>query len=400
MKKTERKYITLLVLLTIVVVSIKIFQPTPVDWTESYSAAEKKPFGAYILNNLLPITFEEVEILTNNSPIFESELDVSSRNWVFINQVFALDEFENEILHEKVTAGDHIFISAREIGGAFADSLNLRVSQSFPSIDPSATSLDSLVSNPVNFSNENIRNQNAWAFPIELTQAYFTKFDTTRTEILGYSDSDQVNFIKVSYGSGAYYIHSNPFLFTNYFLRNVEKYDYAFKALSYLPKQTTYWDEYYKIDRLVFSSPIQFIISNDNLKWAWFTGLFGIIAYLIFNSRRTQRIIPVINPPSNTSIDFAQTIANLYINNGTHKDILEKKITFLFDYIRTSLNLTTSSLDEETLKAISNRSGIEKSEIDDLFRMIELFQNKDQISETELKRITERIDRFYKQSQR
>lgn len=400
MKKAERKYMIALILLTIIVVSIKILQPVPIDWTESYSATEKKPFGAYILNDLFPVAFEEVEILTNNSPIFETELDVSSRNWIFINQTFALDEFEHEILHEKVTSGDHVFISVREVGGAFADSLNLGISQSFPSIDPSATSLDSLISNPVNFSNENIKSENAWTFPIELTQSYFTRFDTTHTEVLGYSDTDQVNFVKISYGSGAYYIHSNPFLFTNYFLRNVEKYDYAFKALSYLPKQTTYWDEYYKIDRLAFSSPIQFVISNDNLKWAWFIGVFGVIAYLIFNSRRTQRIIPVITSPSNTSIDFAQTIANLYINNGTHKDILDKKITFLFDYIRTYLNLTTSSLDEETLKAISNRSGIEQTEIDDLFRMIELFQNKDQISETELKRITERIDRFYKQSQR
>lgn len=400
MKKAERKYMIALILLTIITVSIKILQPVPIDWSESYSATEKKPFGAYILNDLFPVAFEEVEILTNNSPIFETELDVSSSNWIFINQNFALDEFEHEILHEKVTSGDHVFISVREVGGAFADSLNLGISQSFPSIDPSATSLDSLISNPVNFSNENIKSENAWTFPIELTQSYFTRFDTTHTEVLGYSDADQVNFVKISYGSGAYYIHSNPFLFTNYFLRNVEKYDYAFKALSYLPKQTTYWDEYYKIDRLAFSSPIQFVISNDNLKWAWFIGVFGVIAYLIFNSRRTQRIIPVITSPSNTSIDFAQTIANLYINNGTHKDILDKKITFLFDYIRTYLNLTTSSLDEETLKAISNRSGIEQTEIDDLFRMIELFQSKDQISETELKRITERIDRFYKQSQR
>lgn len=400
MKKAERKYIVALLLLILVVVTIKLLQPTPIDWTESYSATEKKPFGTYILNDLIPTAFKGIDVLTTNSSIFETQLDSSARNWIFINQNFALDEFENEILHEKVEAGDHVFISAREIGGAFADSLNLKISKSFPSIDPTANSLDSLTSNLVNFTNPNIKADNGWLFPIALTESYIIEFDTSFTKILGYSDVDEVNFIKVSYGSGAYYIHSNPFLFTNYFLRNVEKYDYAFKALSYLPNQTTYWDEYYKIDRLAFSSPLQYIISNDNLKWAWFIGLFGVIAYLIFNSRRTQRIIPIISSPTNSSIDFAQTIANLYINNGTHKEILEKKITFLLDYIRTNLNLNTAVQDEELLKAISNRSGIDQEEIDDLFRMIELFQTKNQITETELERITERIDRFYNQSQR
>tara|TARA_R110000868_G_scaffold1211_8_gene9450 strand:- start:3619 stop:4821 length:1203 start_codon:yes stop_codon:yes gene_type:complete len=400
MKKTERKYIVALILITLLVAVIKIIQPKPLDWSESYSATDKIPFGAFILKDLIPKAFRGQEILTNNIPIFENELGDTHKSWIFINSNFALDEFETEILNENVTLGDIVFISARQLGGAFADSLNLEITGSFPAIDPQAKSLDSLISNSVNFTNKHIRKLGGWSFPRTLTESYFSSFDTSRTTILGYNAKDQVNFIKVDSGDGFYLIHSNPFLFTNYYLRDVERFDYAFKALSYLPSQPVLWDEYYKAGRLSFSSPLQFVVSNSNLKWAWFIGLFGMIAYLIFNGRRSQRIIPVINPPINSSIDFAQTIGNLYLNNGTHKEILEKKILFLFEYIRANLNIRATDFDESILKDIANRSGIDQEEINQLFMLIELLRSKQEITDTELKRITERIDRFYKQSQR
>lgn len=297
-------------------------------------------------------------------------------------------------------SGDVVFISARQLGGAFADSLNLGLRNSFPAIDPSSTSLDSLTTNTLNFTNPQIKKNGGWAFPINLTESYFTRFDTVNTEILGFSNEDQPNFIRLNYGEGSYLIHSNPFLFTNYYLKDTGRYDYAFNALSYLPTQTTIWDEYYKIGRLSFSSPLRYVVSNSNLKWAWFIAVFGMIAFLILNGRRTQRIIPIIKAPVNSSIDFAQTIANLYLNNGTHKDILEKKVLFLYEYIRTNLNVQTSDLNPKILEDISSRSGIELEEIHQLFQLIELLKEKEEITKNELKRITERIDRFYKQSQR
>ncbi len=400
MKKTERKYIYALILITIVVATIKIIQPKPINWNESYSATDKIPFGTFILNDLLPEAFPNQEILTNNDPIFESEIETNTSNWIFINADFALDEFETEILNNKVSMGDVAFVSARQISGAFADSLNLSITNSFPFIDPNATSLDSLITNSVNFTNKNIRKVGGWSFPRTLTESYITSFDTSRTTILGYNAKNQVNYIKIDSGDGYYLIHTNPFLFTNYYLRDTDRYDYAFKALSYLNDDEIFWDEYYKAGRLSFSSPLQFIISNPNLKWAWFIGLFGMIAYLIFNGRRLQRIIPIIKPPINSSIDFAQTISNLYLNNGTHKEILEKKVIFLLEYIRTNLHIQTDEISESILSNIASRSGIEVEEINQMFKLIELLRSKEEISEKELKRITERIDRFYKQSQR
>lgn len=400
MKKNDRKYIIALLLITSLVALVKIFQPKPINWSESYSAGDKIPFGTFILNDLIPEVFPDEDIITNNGPIFDEANGDVLKNWVFINSTLLIDEFDAEILFDNVELGDYVFISVREIGGAFTDSLNLNITESFPSIDPTATSLDSLTSNNVNFTNINLQKDGGWKFPRTLTESYFSSFDTTNTTILGYNGNDRVNFIQVNYGEGKFFIHTNPFLFTNYFTRDLEAYDYAFSALSYLMPETVLWDEYYKAGRLSINSPLRFIVSNSNLKWAWFISVFGMLAYLLLNGRRYQRIIPEIKAPVNSSIDFAQTIANLYYNNGTHKDLLEKKVLFLFEYIRTNLHIQTNNLDETTLKDIANRSGIDQDEIDQLFSLINQMRTKKEITDTELKRITERIDRFYKQSQR
>ena len=62
MNKKEKKYLYILGFLTIIAISYQLIQPKPIDWTESYSSIDKKPFGAYILNEQLPVLFPYNEI--------------------------------------------------------------------------------------------------------------------------------------------------------------------------------------------------------------------------------------------------------------------------------------------------------------------------------------------------
>lgn len=400
MNKKEKRYLYALGCLTLVAILYQVMQPKPVDWTESYSSIDKKPFGAYILREQMSALFPNNEVLENQVPIFEAPLNHDQRNWIFINSEFSLDKFETQLLMDEVYYGSHVFISAWSMKNSFADSLDISLSQQFPFVNSSATSLDSLLKKSLNFANPQLKKQGGWDFPIDLNEVYFSKFDTSKTIVLGSDANSNINFIKVEHGEGAFYLHSSPFLFTNYFLKNPEKYDYAFNALSYLPQADTFWDEYYKAGRLAYSSPLRFIVSTPNLKQAWFLSLFGVILYLIFKSKRTQRVIPEIKPLSNTSIEFAKTIGSLHLNKGTHKDLFDKKYLFFLDYLRTNLNVDTNELSEETLKRVSQRSGISEEQTNKLFHSIELFSTKEKVTDKELKSITELIDNFYKKSQR
>ncbi len=399
MSSKEKKYIIGLVLITILVVTVRLLQPKPIDWSEGYSSTEKKPYGGYILFNQLATLFPDKTIDIHSEPIFEQFYQEESMNLIYINSSLTIDEFETEILLDGVKKGNNVFIATKQLEGALADTLNIQLTPNFPIIPPHLDVADSVIKNQINFTNQNLDNNADWLFPMRNTNSYFASFDTSKTTILGEINNQLVNFIRIDLEHGSLFVHSNPLLFTNYFLTDIHRFDYAFTALSFLPIQDVIWDEYYKASRASFSSSLSYVVSQPNLRLAWFIALGSLIVYLVFGAKRKQRIIPELKPIKNTSIQFTSTIANLYLNNGTHKDILDKKILFFFDYIRTNLQIKVED-SENFINQISNRSGINREEINDLFSAINTAQTETNITQKRLKQITDQIDWFYKHSLR
>ncbi len=165
--------------------------------------------------------------------------------------------------------------------------------------------------------------------------------------------------MKVKIGKGNLYIHSVPNIFTNYNLLKAER-DYIFKCLSYLNIRDVIWDEYYKEVNKYQSTPIRYILSQPSLKWAYFTLIISLIFFVIFRGRRDQRVIPIIKPLSNTTLEFVETVGNLYFKQSNHKNIADKKITYFLDYIRIKYSLKTLNyLNDDLVKQLSEKSAIE-----------------------------------------
>ncbi|MEX2477850.1 MAG: DUF4350 domain-containing protein [Gracilimonas sp.] len=399
MIKKERTYYIILGVLVTIFVVFQVLKPKPLDWTESFSAEDKIPYGGYLLHELLPYSFSEDQLLTNQSPLFEySDTTNPNKNWIFINTSFSIDPFESELLLSQVEEGAEVFIAARNFSQTFPDTLDLATSMNNPFLG-SGFILDDDTSH-VNFTNPNLQKENGFPYLQSTTETFFSNIDSTlKVTRLGMNEQGNINFLRVQWGEGNIYLHSNPTLFTNYFVREESGADYALKALSYLPDRTTVWDEYYKNVRAE-GSVVRYVVSEEHLSWAWFLSLSGIVLFMIFRAKRSQRIIPVIESPSNSTIEFARTIGSLYLEKGDHKLIADKKIRFFFDYIRSNLGLDTDEIDDPLKKDISQRSGIEETEIHALFDLIDLVSSKEKISQQELKLLTERIDQFYNQSQR
>lgn len=398
--KKERTYYIILGVLIFIFVLVQILKPKPLNWTESFSAEDKIPYGGYILHELLPVSFSEDNITVNQSPIFEyADTSNPRKNWIFINTEFALDPWETDILLSQVEQGAHVFIAARSYGQAFKDTLDIKTTLNNPFLGGGSILNDDTAH--VNFTNPALKKENGFPYLKSTTETYFSNIDSTlKTTALGLNDDGEPNFVKIEFGEGNLYLHSNPTLFTNYFVRDETGADYALTALSYLPVQPTIWDEYYKNVRSAGGSAVRYVVSEEHLSWAWFLSLSGIVLFMIFRAKRSQRIIPTITPPKNSSIEFARTIGSLYLEKGNHKLIADKKIHFFFDYIRTNLSLDTSNVDDELKKDISLRSGFDEADILQLFDLIELVSGREEISQKELKLLTERIDQFYNQSQR
>ena len=218
------------------------------------------------------------------------------------------------------------------------------------------------------------------------------------TTVLGYQGSDKkkyVNFIKVNFRQGHFYIHLQPTAFTNYHLLKDNHAEYAEKVLAYIPKSDIYWMIKEQNGLLESDSPYRYILSQPALKWAWYLFLIGITIFMIFNAKRKQRIIPIIKPLPNTTVDFTKTIGNLYYQEGDHQNLIDKKIIYFLERIRNEYLIETSVLDENFIKKLHSKTGKEIKDIEHLVHLINRQRKKYQLSiESDLIEINNAIEKI------
>jgi len=148
-------------------------------------------------------------------------------------------------------------------------------------------------------------------------------------------------------------------LFTNYSLLTTDGADYAAKALSYLPAgTTTYWDHYQNNDIHEDKSPLRVIFAHDSLRWAYYLILLTALLYIVYEVKRRQRIIPVIEPLKNNTLDFVTVVGQVYYERHDNSNIAHKKITYLLEHWRTRYYLKTSNLDKEFTESLEKKNGL------------------------------------------
>ncbi len=410
--KQHRIYLIILLSTIIGFILVEIYKPKPIDWTPTFSNKDKIPYGCELLYKVLPNVFPNQKILDEKVPIFSKKRKVKlppKSNYLYIFSYFRADSLSLVKLLDYVQKGNSVFIASENFFG-LDDTLHFQTSY--------IKDLDINDSTSINFVNPTIRKSSDYKYHNQAADTYFEIKDTTKSRksftILGKNSKGFPNFIRVNFGKGTFFLNTIPMAFTNFYMVKNDNSDYAFKALSYLPEQPTFWDEYVnkmsigksvksisksreaKGEEDIQESPFKFIVSQPALKWAYFITLSGLLIYLIFEGKRRQRIIPIIEAPKNTSLQFVETIGSLYYNQKDHKAIAEKKITHLLAYIRTKFYLKTTDIDQEFKTDLSNKSGISLLEINDLFNYISFVQNNDYITENQLITLNEQIENFYK----
>lgn len=394
----KRSKIALYAIAAIIVLLMiaEITKPKALNWRDSYSAVDKIPLGCYVLFNELKSSFI-YEIETSDKTIYEKLKDVDStskKNLLLINDYISIEEEGALSLLDFVEKGNTVFISSNYFYGKLADTLNLSFDQDY----------DGFLKSPSysTFSSPSLKSHNVF-FEDVIENYYLTSIDTTNSRVLGYNLNEdktkkEVNFIKVPFGEneGSFLIHSNPFAFTNYHMLD-EKEDYAAAVLSYLPDNPIIWDNYYKSGRKVITSPLRFILSNTALKWAFSLSLLALILFVLFKGKRTQRIIPVVESLKNTTVEFTQTVGDLYYQHGDFSNIINKKITYFFEHIRSTYYIDTNELSERFIEKLAIKSSNDKKDTKALIDFIAYLKSKTQHSESDLIELNKKIEEFLKQ---
>ena len=378
----------------------EIVRPRPINWRPSYTSVSKIPFGCFVLFNELPNIFSnnEIESVENSMYDILIQRDSSIRsNYLIINDFVYLDEQETNQVLKYVADGNQVFIASNNLTGQLADTLNIEIRQQYDIQEDSVKA---------SFTNQNFEQEHFY-FTRGVDPSYFASVDTLKTEILGHlqfksatfleNNEDEIkvkpNFIKTSFGKGNFLINTLPIAYTNYYVLG-DNSNYSVQSFSYLNDKLLYWDDYKKSGRKVITSPMRFILNQPALKWSYYLLVIGLLLFVIFKAKREQRIIPIIKPLENSSVEFAKTVGSLYYQHRDYTNLNHKKITYFLTHIRNKYYLNTSVLDENLITQLSAKAGKPKEETKALIELILSLKNKTVHTEQDSLTLVQKINTF------
>lgn len=393
MPKSLKIYLFFLVLIFIGIIWADATKERPINWRESYSLNEKIPFGLYVFNQEHKAFFKPqivekfsqspYEFLDKKYNTIDSIYDTNG-TVLLIENKSEIDEYSENELFYFASHGNTIFYSNSNFSQKFKDSLGFEIDYSNNFTDSLQFRLNQKTAN--------------FHFYKGINNAYFSKIDSTKTEILGTqlnSEGEEFpNFIKVQHVNGNFYLHLQPVAFTNFNLLNKNK-AYTEQILNFIPsKSPIYWKVKQYDNQELINSPLRYILSQPALKWAWFLAWITFIIFMIFNAKRRQRIIPIVEPLKNTTVDFTKTIGNLYFQEKDHQNIADKKIIFFLEKIRNEYYIDTYNLDETFINRVNQKTGRPKKDIEDVVFIIKKIRNQSNTTEKELVTFNELLEKL------
>ncbi|MEZ4903135.1 MAG: DUF4350 domain-containing protein [Spirosomataceae bacterium] len=368
------------------------YRPKPIDWNPTYSNKDKIPFGAKATYELLPTIFENQKVESLRLPIYNfitENRSLPRSNYVFICRNFDIDKNDRIQLLEYVENGNNAFISAYDFPDTLLGVLGVKATLKAPSLRDTALVM--------NFVNESFKKTGGYIFSQDDGRNYFLVKKAENVTILAKNARKEPIFLKVKYGKGAFFLHNLPLALTNYHVLDTQNSSFAFKCFSYLPVLPIYWDEYLKQGRFGENeqSIFRYIMTQPALQWAYYLILFGLLLFAIFAGKRTQRIIPIVKAPQNTSLEFVKTIGKVYFQQGNHANIAHQKIQHFYLYIREKFGLRTNEINEDFKESLFQKTGVPRMDIDLIFSEIAHAERSGHLDQYELLSLNKRIEHFY-----
>ncbi|MCF8246318.1 MAG: DUF4350 domain-containing protein [Saprospiraceae bacterium] len=388
------------------------------SWREHYKPSSKDPYGTYLVRNLLESYYPGQPFKVVEDSLGER---LDSGNFVYVGSNFWLDSMELDQLLRFVERGNRAFIACPFVPTSLLDSISRGECLSTYDEDSTYqvpydiyyadTSANLNFQHPALWDSAGydykylvVRQpeQYEWTY---LPENIFCDSQTVFTS-LGLLNNAQFNFAKATYGKGEFLLHTTPLAFTNLFVVEKKGLDYASKSFSHLKTGPIYWDER-PLDPFGDQaggggmgdkqSPLRYILSQPALAWAWYILLGMAVLYLIFRAKRRQRVIPVLEKNTNTSLEFIGTIGRLFFIQNNHRQLAAQKMRLFLIFVRERYHLPTKELNEQFAKSLAIRSDVSEEHITKIVKLNYNINNSGFLSETTLVDFHRLLERFYRE---
>jgi len=365
---------------------------------------DRIPYGTYHAFHSLEYIFKNATIESfRYSPELlniSRENNASPKAYIVISPSVIPSEQELKAILDHAANGNYVFISSVEPGDNLLDSLGLKVSPF--NRDMYNDSLSVNLIHPVT------EDSVGYFYPGISMARHFTDMDSSVTNILGKDKDGHANFVSLRYeGGGAILLQLAPAAFTNFFLLHKENKSYYDLAMSQFPDsvRSVKWDDYFRThengkgdEENQGFDKLRIFLSNPVLRWAFWLAIILIGVVYLFESKRKQRIIPVLKPLKNASLDFVETIGRLYFQQKDNRNLFEKIRTQFMGYVRHRYKLTPGLTESDLENKLAFRSDYDPKEMKEIFGQLRELDNKSSISDDELLAFNDKIDKFYKKA--
>lgn len=375
----------------------------PVNWSPTFDSTDKIPYGTYILRKEMKELFPNSKIENIKNYTFnyfeENKYGNKESTYFLIYPGNYHDNYTWQLILNYVNRGGSAFVSIRHDDPVLQEHLGLIFGEIEIAEENIAVKLSVL--------NDGKETTNILQKGVSTT--FIENYDPETTEILGYFEYKNVkepNFVKVYHGKGYFLVHTEPYAFTNYHLLRDDNYKYATDVLSYVEDQPLIlWDNHnmyfrdtLKYDNGGFFSALSFIFKHESLLSAFLLLVFMGFLYLIFNAKRKQSAVKIIEPYSNNTLNFAQTLAELYKSNADHTAITKYKINYFLEQIKQNYNISTKETEKDFSELLSAKSGVDLNLCKKLVLTMDIFRSRNYLDKEDFFKLQSLIQSFNQKS--
>lgn len=372
------------------------------DLKESYVYTDARPFGGAVAYTMLKNAYPKNTIEIGKKEFAENYNLHYDTSAIYINlsKNYYTSVRDAQSLLDFVYKGNTAFISAENFDDSLMNKLYCKKVSDY--VNPGYENLQKV---STRYNNKIALYKDSFSYFYLPFTNYFDSINNSYARVVGYNKNGKTNMFAFLWGKGRFYFQCEPRAFSNYFLLSNNNYKYMQQALQMLPAypQNVYWDNYYAKKNYANGnnkngSSLSEIFKNPPLKTAFWIVVALLLLYILFNSKRRQRIIPIEKPTENTSIAFAEAIAGLYLSKKDNKIIADKIITYFNEHVRTKYFLNINVNDSTYADVLSRKSAVSYEKTKELSNIIININTSLKVSDEQLLQLNGLVERFKDES--
>ncbi|MEQ9229755.1 MAG: hypothetical protein RIF46_03675, partial [Cyclobacteriaceae bacterium] len=215
-------------------------------------------------------------------------------------------------------------------------------------------------------------------------------------KVIGTNKEGNVLGVQYEIGKGKLTLVTMPHVFSNYTILKTNS-ELSANLITTLPNVETYWASGNWSFRTNYEDTpglLSFIHSQESLKWALYVLLVSILIFFLFEIKRQQRPIPVIEPVQNISLKFSESISQLYLMRKDHREMVRKKMKFLMEKVRSEYQMNTAEINDHFYQRLAAKAEIKEKDIRQLFTLYFAYKDKSEVSEEEFLKFNRLVQLF------